>query len=93
MRPSILAVALVLGLFVSAGICSSIVVGSFNLYAAQALSPLAILGECSASLLVGDASKARRELNWEPKVKFKELVRLMVDADMATLRRRQPNDL
>src|SRR5438874_3797250 len=25
-------------------------------------------------LLVGDASKARRELNWEPKVKFKELV-------------------
>src|SRR5438132_2933562 len=33
-------------------------------------------------LLVGDASKARRELSWEPKVKFKELVRLMVDADM-----------
>jgi GDPmannose 4,6-dehydratase len=40
-------------------------------------------------LLVGDASKARRELNWEPKVKFKELVRLMVDADMAALRRRE----
>src|SRR5438876_1011994 len=44
-------------------------------------------------VLVGDASKAKRELNWEPKVKFKELARLMVDADMATLRRRQPNDL
>jgi GDPmannose 4,6-dehydratase len=40
-------------------------------------------------LLVGDASKARRELNWEPKVKFKELVRLMVDADAAALRRRE----
>ncbi len=44
-------------------------------------------------LLVGDASKARRELNWEPKVKFKELVRLMVDADMAALKRRQQHDL
>jgi GDP-D-mannose dehydratase len=25
-------------------------------------------------------------LNWEPKVKFKELVRMMVDADLASLR-------
>ncbi|MGB9181387.1 MAG: GDP-mannose 4,6-dehydratase [Pyrinomonadaceae bacterium] len=33
-------------------------------------------------LLLGDASKARRELGWEPKVSFKELVRLMVDHDM-----------
>jgi GDPmannose 4,6-dehydratase len=32
-------------------------------------------------LLVGDASKAKRELGWEPKVAFKELVRIMVDAD------------
>jgi GDPmannose 4,6-dehydratase len=36
-------------------------------------------------LLVGDASKAKRELNWEPRVRFKELVRLMVDADRAAL--------
>jgi GDPmannose 4,6-dehydratase len=36
-------------------------------------------------LLVGDASKAKRELHWEPRVKFKDLVRLMVDADMAAL--------
>lgn len=34
-------------------------------------------------LLVGDASKARKTLGWEPKVTFKELVRLMVDADMS----------
>jgi len=33
-------------------------------------------------ILVGDASKARRELGWEPKVSFRELVRMMVDADM-----------
>ena len=33
-------------------------------------------------LLVGDAGKAKRVLNWAPKVTFKELVRLMVDADM-----------
>ena len=32
--------------------------------------------------LQGDASKARRELGWEPRVGFTELVRLMVDHDM-----------
>jgi GDPmannose 4,6-dehydratase len=34
-------------------------------------------------LLVGDASKARAQLGWKPKTTFKELVRLMIDADMA----------
>lgn len=33
-------------------------------------------------LLQGDASKAKRELGWQPKVRFKELVRMMVDADL-----------
>ena len=37
-------------------------------------------------LLIGDASKARRQLKWEPKIKFKELVRLMVDADIQLLK-------
>ena len=32
--------------------------------------------------LIGDAGKAKRKLGWEPKVKFKELVRIMVDADL-----------
>ncbi len=32
--------------------------------------------------LIGDSSKARKKLGWKPKVKFKDLVRLMVDADM-----------
>ena len=34
-------------------------------------------------VLLADASKAKRKLNWEPKVTFKELVRIMVDADIA----------
>jgi GDPmannose 4,6-dehydratase len=33
--------------------------------------------------LRGDASKIRRELGWEPRVGFTELVRAMVDADVA----------
>lgn len=32
--------------------------------------------------LRGDASKARHELGWEPKIRFKELVRIMVEADL-----------
>jgi len=38
-------------------------------------------------LLLGDASKARKILGWEPKVRFHELVRIMVDADMDFLSR------
>jgi GDPmannose 4,6-dehydratase len=33
-------------------------------------------------LLVGDARKAKRQLGWEPKVRFKELVGIMVEADL-----------
>ncbi len=32
-------------------------------------------------LLIGDYSKARQKLGWEPKTKFKDLVRIMVEAD------------
>lgn len=39
-------------------------------------------------LLIGDASKAKKQLGWEPKVKFKELVKIMVDADMDDLQRK-----
>lgn len=36
-------------------------------------------------LLLGDASKAKEKLNWEPKVRFKELARLMYTEDLKKL--------
>lgn len=33
-------------------------------------------------LLIGDSSKAKKKMGWEPKVKFEELVEIMVDADL-----------
>jgi GDPmannose 4,6-dehydratase len=35
--------------------------------------------------LIGDASKAKKKLNWEPKTKWKDLAELMVDADIQLL--------
>jgi len=34
-------------------------------------------------LLIGDPAKAKQKLDWEPKVRFDQLVKIMVDADMA----------
>lgn len=34
-------------------------------------------------MLIGDASKARKKLSWQPKVRFKELVKIMLEADCA----------
>jgi GDPmannose 4,6-dehydratase len=33
-------------------------------------------------LLIGNSAKAREQLGWEPKVKFRDLVKLMVEADL-----------
>jgi GDPmannose 4,6-dehydratase len=33
-------------------------------------------------LLIGDPAKAKQKLGWEPKVKFKELVKIMTEADL-----------
>jgi GDPmannose 4,6-dehydratase len=38
-------------------------------------------------LLIGDYSKAKRQLGWEPKTRFVDLVKLMVDADIDLLRK------
>ena len=38
-------------------------------------------------VLIGDSSKARKILKWKPKVNFKQLVRMMVDADMDLVRK------
>ena len=40
-------------------------------------------------MLVGDASKARKVLGWEPRVSFEELIRMMVDADIAKLKQEE----
>ncbi len=40
-------------------------------------------------LLVGDAGKAKKKLGWQPKTTFKQLVRLMVDADIELLNKEQ----
>ena len=33
-------------------------------------------------LLIGDSSKAKKQLGWEPKVRFNELVQMMVEWDI-----------
>jgi GDPmannose 4,6-dehydratase len=38
-------------------------------------------------LLIGDPAKAKKQLGWEPKVRFKELVEIMVDHDLALAER------
>ena len=38
-------------------------------------------------LLIGDPAKAKKHLGWEPKVRFQELVKIMVDADLDMARR------
>jgi GDPmannose 4,6-dehydratase len=37
--------------------------------------------------LIGDATKAREQLGWEPKTSFEEMIRSMVDSDLAQLSR------
>jgi GDPmannose 4,6-dehydratase len=44
-------------------------------------------------LLIGDCSKAKKQLGWEPKTKFSELVKLMVDADIELLRRHREGEI
>jgi GDPmannose 4,6-dehydratase len=43
------------------------------------------LRPAEVDLLIGDASKARKLLGWEPRVRFKDLVRIMVKADLHDL--------
>jgi len=43
------------------------------------------LRPAEVEVLMGDARKAKEKLQWQPKIKFKELVRVMVDADFRDL--------
>jgi GDPmannose 4,6-dehydratase len=36
----------------------------------------------NVEILVGDCSKAKEKLGWQPKNRFEELVKIMVDADI-----------
>ncbi|MFM1767912.1 MAG: GDP-D-mannose dehydratase [Verrucomicrobiota bacterium] len=44
------------------------------------------LRPAEVDLLIGDASKARKKLGWEPRTKFVDLVKLMVDEDVRRLK-------
>ena len=46
----------------------------------------ALLRPAEVEQLIGDAGKAKRELDWEPQVSFEQLIRMMVDADLALLK-------
>jgi GDPmannose 4,6-dehydratase len=45
-----------------------------------------VRGAADSPALVGDPTKIRERLGWEPEVRFDELVRLMIDADLDQLR-------
>src|SRR5690348_8214026 len=47
----------------------------------------ALVRPAEVDLLIGDPSKARRQLGWEPTVDFRGLIRRMVDADLGRLRK------
>jgi GDPmannose 4,6-dehydratase len=47
----------------------------------------ALIRPAEVDLLVGDAGKARRDLGWRPEVDFRGLVRMMVEADLAKLKK------
>jgi GDPmannose 4,6-dehydratase len=44
------------------------------------------LRPAEVDLLIGDSSKAQRQLGWKPKTTFKQLVKIMVDADIELLK-------
>ena len=44
-------------------------------------------------LLIGDYAKAKRQLGWEPRTRFVDLVKLMVDADLELLRRHRQGQI
>ena len=46
----------------------------------------AFVRPAEVDVLIGDASKAKRKLGWQPTVRFKQLVELMVDADLERLK-------
>ncbi len=46
-----------------------------------------LMRPAEVDFLIGDATKAREKLNWEPSVSFKELIKMMVQNDIEILRK------
>lgn len=44
-------------------------------------------------LLIGDHSKAKKVLNWEPEISFEKLIKMMVDSDLELLKKEYANEL
>lgn len=48
------------------------------------------LRPAEVEVLIGDCSKARKELDWEPRIKFTDLIKIMMDADLRKLNLKVP---
>ena len=46
----------------------------------------ALVRPAEVELLIGDPAKAKQKLGWEPRVRFRQLIEMMVDADLKRLR-------
>jgi len=47
-----------------------------------------LIRPAEVDLLIGDCTKARKELNWKPRMNFRELVEMMVDSDLDYYRKK-----
>jgi len=50
------------------------------------------LRPAEVEVLIGDASKAKKEFSWQPKIKFKDLVKIMIDSDFRALNLTPPGE-
>lgn len=49
----------------------------------------AFLRPAEVDLLIGDCSKAKNELGWEPTVSFEDMIKMMVDSDIEILKKKE----
>jgi GDPmannose 4,6-dehydratase len=70
----------------SARACLDLAFDHAGLTVADHVQAVATTGSEPSGHLVGDASKAQHVLGWQPEVGFEDLVRMMVEADLALLR-------
>jgi GDPmannose 4,6-dehydratase len=47
----------------------------------------AFLRPADVDLLIGDATKAKQKLGWQPSITFEEMIQKMVEADLAALKK------